>query len=152
MPKMKLGAAIYGLAAIGTTVTVVFMLVRHGAWADVHGWVFGGLVAVVAASAVLLAIGAVTRRGLIADDGPWICRHGWAVLIGLTVVCFGLTLLTDADIPFIQTSPAIFIPHWIRRLQEKYWEGRVEAEVQAVRERNAESVRAEPGEVPRSGS
>ncbi|MFF0344944.1 hypothetical protein [Kribbella sp. NPDC004875] len=150
MPKMKLGAVVYGLAAIATTVGVVLMLLRHGPWADVHGWVFGGLVAVVAASAVVLAIGAVTRRGLIAGDGPWICRNGWTVLLGLTVVSFVLGLLTDADIPFIQTSPAIFIPHWIRRLQENYWDGRVEAEVQAVRERNG--VIAEPGEVPRADS
>ncbi|HEY3511069.1 hypothetical protein [Kribbella sp. NPDC051137] len=152
MPKLKLGAALYGLAAIATTVTVVLMLVRQGPWADVHGWVFGALVAVVALSAVFLAVGAVTRRGLIADDGPWICRHGWAVLVGVTVLGFVLTLLTDADIPWLPTSPAVFIPHWIRRLQEKYWEGRVEAEVQAVRERNAAVFRAEPGGEPRSGS
>ena len=142
---MKLGAAIYGLAATATTVSVVLMLARHGVWADVHGWVFGALVAVVALSAVFLAVGAVTRRGLIADDGPWICRYGWAVLVGVTALGFGLTFLTDADVPWLPTSPAVFIPHWIRRLQEKYWEGRVEAEVQAVRERNAAGVRAERG-------
>ena len=141
---MTLGAAVYGLAAIATTVSVVLMLVRQGVWADVHGGVFGALVAVVALSAVLLAVGAVTRRGLIADDGPWICRHGWTVLVGLTALGFVLTLLTDADVHWLQTSPAVFIPHWIRRLQEKYREHRVEAEVRAVRDRNAAGVTAKP--------
>jgi len=147
---MKLGAVVYGLAAIASAAAVVQMLARRSGWADVHGWVFGGLVAVVAASAVLLAVGAATRRGLIASEGPWICRNGWAVLVGLTVVGFVLTLRTNAELPWLPTIPAIFVPHWIRRLQESYWEGRVEAEVQAVRARNG--VIAEPGEVRPSDS
>ncbi|MGW7684308.1 hypothetical protein ACWGID_26430 [Kribbella sp. NPDC054772] len=147
---MKLGAVAYGLAAIGMTGGVVQMLARHGAWGDVHGWVFGGLVAVVAASAVLLAVGAVTRRGLIANDGPWICRKGWTVIVGLTAAGFVLTLLSDAYLPWLPTGSVVFFPSWIRRMQESYWEGRVEAEVQAVRERNG--VIAEPVEVRRSDS
>lgn len=141
---MKLGAVIYGLVAAGTTVQVVLMLRRHDAWADVHGWVFGALVAVVALSGVLLAIGMVTRRGLIAADGPWICQNGWIVLIGLTAVAFGLTLLTDAEVPWLPTAPAVFVPHWVRRSYESYHEGRAEAE--------RELSSAEPGGVPRADS
>lgn len=104
------------------------MLLHHGEWADVHGWVYVGLVAVVALSAVLLLVGMATRRGLIAAEGPWISRNGWLVLVGLTAVGFGLTLLTDAEVPWLPTASAVFVPHWVRRSYENYHEGQAEAE------------------------
>jgi hypothetical protein len=128
MPKLKLGALVYALVAAGTIVQVVLMLLRHGVWADVHGWVYVGLVAVVALSAALLVVGMVSRRGLIASDGPWICQNGWLVLIGLAAAGFGLTLLTDAAVDWLPTAPAVFVPHWVRRLQENYHAGRAEGE------------------------
>jgi hypothetical protein len=78
---------------------------------------------------------------------------GWIVVIALVGAGFVVSFLGDSDwgAPF-PTAGAVFVPQWIRRLQEKYQEGRVEAEVEAVRRRNAAGVKAEPGEVPRPGS
>jgi hypothetical protein len=127
VPKLKLGAVVYGLVAISTGVEVVLMLRRDGLWRDVQGWELAALVAVVAASGLLLAVGAVTRRGLISDDGPWICRNGWIVMVALTAVAFVLVMLGKTAVPSWPTSPAVFLPHFIRKLQTSYYEGRAEA-------------------------
>ncbi|HZX02952.1 hypothetical protein, partial [Kribbella sp.] len=85
-------------------------------------------------------VGAVTRRGLAADAGPWICQKGWLVVIGLAAATFVALWLSDMGRITTFPNPAIvFVPQGIKRLQEKYYEGIEEAE----RELNP----AEPGEV-----
>lgn len=105
----------------------VVRAVRHdGPWQESHGWPYGATVVVLALTAGLLFVGAATRWGLISDDGPWICQHGWLVLIGLTVVALGLSFLEDGGQAW-PVGPAVFVPHFVRRLQESYYEGRASA-------------------------
>jgi hypothetical protein len=140
MPKLKLGAAVYVFAAIGLATSAVAVFRGWGAYSGVHGWPVALIAGVDSLSALMLAIGAVTRRGLIADDGPWICRNGWLVLVGLTVAG-ALVVLSDQDISPFLTGPAVFVPHFVRKLQENYYAGVADAE------REIEAVRAgEPGE------
>ncbi|MGY4765368.1 hypothetical protein ACXC9Q_00465 [Kribbella sp. CWNU-51] len=143
MPKLKLGAVVYGLVAVGLAVGVVLTLRHYGAYVEVHGAPLAATVVVLAATALLLAVGAVTRRGLVADDGPWICRHGWIVLFGLTAAGWVVAFLGNQDVPMWPTGPAAFLPHFIRRLQESYYDGVAEAE---------RGLRAEPDEVRGPGS
>jgi hypothetical protein len=141
MPKLKLGAAVYAFAAIGLAASAVAVVRGWGAYSDVHGWPVAATAVVDALSALLLAIGAVTRRGLIADDGPWICRNGWLVLAGLTAAGMIVSLLSDQGLSPLPNGPAVFLPHFVRKLQEHYYAGVAEAE------REIEAVRAgEPGE------
>jgi hypothetical protein len=141
VPKLKLGAAFYGLIAIGLAVSVVGVLRHWGSYAGVHGWPIAATAVLDGLAALLFAIGAVTRRGLLADDGPWICRKGWLVLVGLTAAGALVAFLSDQGITPWPTGPAVFVPHFVRRMQEKYYEGVAEAE------REIEAVRAgEPGE------
>jgi hypothetical protein len=130
VPKLKLGAAFYALIAIGLAVSAVAVLQRWGAYAGVHGWPIAATAVLDALAALLFAIGAVTRRGLLADDGPWICRNGWLVLVGLTAAGVLVAFASDQGITPWPTGPAVFVPHFVRRLQEKYQEGRSEAEVE----------------------
>lgn len=142
MPKLKLGAAFYALVAIGLASSAVGVVQGWGAYAGVHGWPVPATATVDALSAVMLAIGAVTRRGLIADDGPWICRNGWLVLAGLTAVGMIVPLLSDQGLSPFPIGPAALLPHFVRRLQENYYAGVEEAEVE---------IRAGRDEVPPPG-
>ena len=128
MPKLKLGAVVYGIVAVVWAVGIVLTLRHYGPYADVQGAPIAATVVVLAATALLLAVGAVTRRGLIADDGPWICRNGWMVLFGLTAAGWVVAFLSKQDVPMWPTGPTAFLPHFIRRLQESYYEGVAEAE------------------------
>jgi hypothetical protein len=141
VPKLKLGAAFYGLIAIGLAFSVVAVLQHWDSYADVHGWPLAATAVLYALAALLFAIGAVTRRGLLADDGPWICRNGWLVLVGLTAVGAIVAFLSDQGLSPWPTGPAVFVPHFVRRMQEKYYDGVAEAE------REIAAVRTgEPGE------
>ncbi|MFF0269207.1 hypothetical protein [Kribbella sp. NPDC004536] len=150
---MKLGAVVYGLAAIGWIVSAGAVYLGYGSYAAADRWYQLAISALLLLTGVLFGIGAVTRRGLASDDGPRICRQGWILVIALVGAGLVVWFLGDSDwgAPF-STASAVFIPHWIRRLREKYQEGRVEAEVEAVRRRNAAGVKGEPGEGPRGGS
>jgi hypothetical protein len=141
VPKLKLGAAVYAVIAILLAVSVVGVLRGWGSYADVHGWPIGATAMLDALAALLFAIGAVTRRGLLADDGPWICRSGWLVLVGLTVAGAIVAFLSDTA-PLWPMGPAVFVPHFVRKMQESYHAGVAEAEVE---------IRAARGEEPRPG-
>ncbi|MFI7064640.1 hypothetical protein ACIBL3_26855 [Kribbella sp. NPDC050124] len=130
MPKLKLGALVYAFVAICLGLSSVAVLQHWGAYGGVHGWPIPATAVVDALSALLLAVGAVTRWGIIADDGPWICRNGWLVLGGLTVAGIVVAALSGQDMPIWPTGPAVFLPHFVRRLQEKYYEGIAEAELE----------------------
>ncbi|WP_432888464.1 hypothetical protein ACQPYH_07680 [Kribbella sp. CA-245084] len=129
MPKMKLGAAFYALIAAGWLASAVVLVLRpFGAYADAERWLQIASAIVFALNGLLFAVGAVTRRGLAGQSGPWICRNGWALVVGLAAVMFVLSLLTDAEgISPFPTATAVFIPHWVNRLKEKYDEGVAEA-------------------------
>ncbi len=128
MPELKLGAAVYAVVAVLLAVSAVMVLRRVGPYGEARGWPIAATAVVDALSALLLAVGAVTRRGLVGDDGPWICRNGWLLLAGLTVAGAVVASLSDPAIPFWPTGPAVFLPHFIRRLQESYYDGRSEGE------------------------
>jgi hypothetical protein len=128
VPKLKLGAVVYGLVAIALFAGIVLMLRNVGPYADVRGGPRIATVIVVGASGVLLAIGAVTRRGLVSDDGPWICRNGWILLAGVTCGALVVAAVSSQDVNPFPTGPAVFLPHFIRRLQESYYDGVAEAE------------------------
>ncbi|NUR97019.1 MAG: hypothetical protein HOV67_17400 [Kribbellaceae bacterium] len=129
MPKMKLGAAAYALLAVGWLVSAVLTLRGYGSYAAADQWYRNAVAAVFLLTGVLFGVGAVTRRGLVSDVGPRICRQGWIVLIGLVAVAFVVSLLGESEwgMPF-PTITALFIPPWIKRMQQKYYEGVEEAE------------------------
>lgn len=128
MPKMKLGAAFYALIAVVLLVSAVLVLHNVGQYAELHGWPLIATAVVDGLAGLVFAVGAVTRRGLVADDGPWVCRNGWLIVVALTVTGILVTFLSDAPVSPFPMGPAVFVPHWVRRLQEKYYEGRDEAE------------------------
>lgn len=126
---MKLGAAFYALVAVGWLVSAVLTLRGYGSYAAADQWYRVAIATVFALTGVMFGIGAVTRRGLVSRDGPRICRDGWIVVIALVAAAFVVSLLGEQDwgTPF-PNAVAAFIPHWVRRLQGKYYEGVQEAE------------------------
>ncbi|WP_427885115.1 hypothetical protein ACQHIV_23315 [Kribbella sp. GL6] len=143
MPKMKLGAAFYALIAVGELVCAGLVYSGHGDYAVGEPWFLAVVAVLFALTGVLFGVGAVTRRGLVADEGPWICRRGWMVVVGLIGAMFVALLLSDMGRIATFPNPVImFIPHSIKRLQEKYYEGRAEAA----------SSRGVPGGGPGTGS
>ncbi|MEU4608480.1 hypothetical protein AB0F43_36300 [Kribbella sp. NPDC023972] len=146
MPKLKLGAVVYALIAIAFAIEAVRMLRHDGRWGQVHGWQFTALLIVVVLTASLLAVGAVTRRGLAAGDGPWVCQNGWIVLIAIVACEFVVLMFGSEEISRWPSPAIVFLPHFIRRLHESYYDGVAEAE------REIAAVRGgEPGEGPPPG-
>jgi hypothetical protein len=127
VPKLKLGAAFYAVVALVGAVQVALTLAQVSEWAGLHGWILGATAAADALMVALFAIGAVTRWGLISDAGPWICRHGWTILIGLVVVKFVLFMVQSDEASPWPLTGAVAVPHFVRRLQENYYEGRASA-------------------------
>ncbi|WP_327640271.1 hypothetical protein OHB24_18405 [Kribbella sp. NBC_00482] len=125
---MKLGAAVYAFLAIGLLVSGVLTLRQYGPYADVHGWPLMATAVVDALAGLVFGAGAVTRRGLAADEGPWICRKGWLVVVALTIAGFLTAAVSGFDMSPLPIGPVVLYPHWVKRLQEKYYEGREEAE------------------------
>ena len=85
--------------------------------------------AVVAATALLFLFALVVRQPLIEGDGPWFITMGWAVVIALTVVSVVISMLSSpaSDEAIWVTGPAVFVPFWVRKLEESYREGVEEA-------------------------
>jgi peptidoglycan/LPS O-acetylase OafA/YrhL len=128
MPKMKLGAAFYAVIAVGWVVSAIATYRGYAAYRDADEWFLIAMGTVFLLTGVLFGIGAVTRRGLMSDDGPRICRSGWQVVIVLVCAGFVVYLLGDDwGTPF-PNGVAAFIPGFVQRLQDKYYEGRQEAE------------------------
>lgn len=125
---MKLGAAAYALFAILQIGAAILILLGFGPYAGGERWFLLVTAAVFGFSGVIYAVGAATRRGLAAEDGPWVCRRGWLVVIGLVAVGSVAAIMSDSEGSPFPNLLAVFIPHWVKRLQEKYYEGRQEAE------------------------
>lgn len=153
MPKLKLGAAVYAVVALLSFVSAFGVYRGWGSYAGADRWYLNAIAVLNLLTGVMFGVGAVTRRGLVSDDGPRICRQGWIVVTALAGIGFVVAFVGDSDwgTPF-PTAAAVFVPGWVRRLQEKYQEGLVEGEVEAVRRRNAAGVTEEPGEGFRAGS
>ncbi|MGW6282511.1 hypothetical protein [Kribbella sp. NPDC055071] len=126
------GTAAYALVVGVLGVQGVMIVRRNGQFADVSGWGVGCLLAIVVLSAALIAAGAVTRRGLVARGGPWIFRNGWRVLVGLTAANLLVSLLpSGAGVAWV-AGPAVFLPHFVRKLEDAYYDGVAEAEQQLM--------------------
>ncbi|NIK62269.1 hypothetical protein [Kribbella shirazensis] len=129
MPKLKLGAVVYAVVAVGWFVSAVLTLRGFDAYAGADQWYLIAMGTVFLLTGVMFGIGAITRRGLVSDEGPRICRSGWIVVIALVCAAFVVYVLGDDEwgTPF-PNLVAVFIPAFVKRMQEKYYEGREEAE------------------------
>jgi len=87
------------------------------------------LVVVTAAAALLYLIAVVVRQPLVEGDGPWFITMGWVILILLTALSFVISMVWSpaSDEAIWVTGPAVFVPFWVRRLEESYREGVDEA-------------------------
>jgi cbb3-type cytochrome oxidase subunit 1 len=119
------GVLVYAGIAVVLLVQTVRLILMDRLWADGIAFAPVCLVAVVAATALLFLVAVVTRQPLIEGDGPWFITMGWAVVIVLTVL--GLVISTmsslDQDAGLWVTGPAVFVPFWVRKLEESYREG-----------------------------
>jgi hypothetical protein len=123
------GVFVYAGTSLLLFVQAVRLGLMKGLWADGVSVAPVSLVVVTAASALLFGAGAVVRRPLIADDGPLISTMGWAVLIALTAIAFAISALlppAPGNASWV-VLPAVFVPFWVRRLEESYREGVDEA-------------------------
>ena len=124
---MKLGAAFYAVMAVGAAVSGVLVFRGYGSYSGADQWYLIARGTLFLLIGIMFGIGAVTRRGLISDAGPRICRSGWIVVIALVCAEFVVYALGDdwGNFPSVVSA---FIPPLVKRLQEKYYEGRDEAE------------------------
>ncbi|TDO66756.1 hypothetical protein EV651_104323 [Kribbella sp. VKM Ac-2571] len=124
---MKLGAAFYAVIAVGAVVSGVLVFRGYGSYSGANQWYLIARGTVFLLIGVMFGIGAVTRRGLMSDEGPRICRRGWIVVTALVGAEFVVYAVGD-DWGSFPSTVSIFIPPLVKRLQEKYYEGREEAE------------------------
>ncbi|TCC27610.1 hypothetical protein [Kribbella speibonae] len=127
MPKLKLGAAFYGLIAVGAVVAAVLILRGDSRYAGADRWYLIVRATLLLLIGVMFAVGAVTRRGLMSDEGPRICRQGWVVLVVLVCAEF-VVYAVGGEWGTFPSIVTVLIPPMVKRLQEKYYEGRDEAE------------------------
>ncbi|TCC35523.1 hypothetical protein [Kribbella speibonae] len=127
MPKLKLGAAFYGLIAVGAVVAAVLILRGDSRYAGADRWYLIARATLLLLIGVMFAVGAVTRRGLMSDEGPRICRQGWVVLVVLVCAEF-VVYAVGGEWGTFPSIVTVLIPPMVKRLQEKYYEGRDEAE------------------------
>ncbi len=123
------GVFVYAGTSLLLVVQAVRLVLMDEPWAEGVSVAPVSLVVMTAAAALLFGAGAVTRWPLIADDGPWISTMGWAVLIALTAIAFAISALLPpaaGDASWV-ALPAVFVPFWVRRLEESYREGVDEA-------------------------
>ncbi|TCC03767.1 hypothetical protein [Kribbella soli] len=125
---MKLGAAFYAVMAAGAVVSAVLVFRGYGSYSGADQWYLIARGTVFLLIGVMFGIGAVTRRGLRSDEGPRICRSGWIVVIALVCAELVVYALGDDGWGNFPSIVSIFIPPFVKRLQEKYYEGREEAE------------------------
>ena len=127
MPKLKLGAVFYAVLAVGAVAAAALILRGDGRYAGADQWYLLVRATLFLLIGVMFGIGAVTRRGLMSDDGPRICRSGWIVVIALVGTEFVVYVVGGewGTFPSIVTA---LIPPWFQRLHVNYYEGRDEAE------------------------
>ncbi|QNE20836.1 hypothetical protein F1D05_26630 [Kribbella qitaiheensis] len=119
------GVLVYAGIVVLLVVQTVRLIQMDQLWADGIAFTPVCLVAVVAATALMFLVGAVARQPLIDGDGPWFSTLGWAVVIGLTGVGMAITALASYgnEAGVWVTGPAVFVPFWVRKLEESYREG-----------------------------
>jgi hypothetical protein len=123
------GVFVYAGTALLLVVQAVRLVLLEALWADGGSVASVSLVVLTVATALLFGAGAVTRQPLIEGEGPWFASVGWAVVIALTAVGIGIALMTsiDENTALWVTGPAVFVPFWVRKLEESYREGVDEA-------------------------
>ena len=119
------GVLVYAGIAVGLAVQTVRLVLMDRLWADGIAFAPACLVAVVAATALLFGVAAVTRQPLIDGDGPWFSTIGWLVVAVLTIVGLAITTMASLDqyAGLWVTGAAVFVPHWVRKLEESYRDG-----------------------------
>jgi len=123
------GVLVYAGIAVLLGVQTVRLILMDRLWSAGVDFLSICLVAVVAATALLFVYAAVVRQPLIEGDGPWVITMGWAVVIALTVISFVISILSApaSDEAIWVTGPAVFVPFWVRKLEESYRDGVEEA-------------------------
>jgi hypothetical protein len=119
------GVLVYAGIAVVLVVQTVRLILMDRLWGDGIAFAPVCLVAVVAATALLFLVAVVIRQPLIEGDGPWFITMGWAVVIALTVVGLAITTMASLDqyAGLWVTGAAVFVPFWVRKLEESYLEG-----------------------------
>jgi hypothetical protein len=126
------GALIYLGVAVVMAIQVVRMIRNDGYWTSGPTWAAACLVASIALTGLYFGVAAVARRPLVGGDGPWLLRYGWLVVIGLALLSFLASMaLPDQAYKVFPNGPALFVPLWIRQLEESYREGVKEARQEA---------------------
>ncbi|WP_112246433.1 hypothetical protein [Kribbella monticola] len=123
------GVLVYAGMALLLVIQTARLVTMDQLWTDGVSVASVGLVAVSAAAALLFLTAVVTRQPLIEGDGPWFITMGWALLIALTALSFVISLSSSlaSDEAVWVTIPAVFVPFWVRKLEESYREGVDEA-------------------------
>ncbi|TDU88630.1 hypothetical protein EV138_2176 [Kribbella voronezhensis] len=124
------GVLVYAGMALLLVVQTVRLVTMDRLWVDGVSVAPAGLVVVAAAAALLFLTAVVTRQPLVEGDGPWFITMGWLLLIALTALSFVISLsssLTSEEAVWV-TGPAVFVPFWVRKLEESYREGVEEAQ------------------------
>jgi len=141
------GIFVYSGTALMLFVQSVRLVLTERLWVEGVSVAPVCLVVVTAAAALLFGTGALFRQPLIegAGDlareslaepsepgrgvGPWFNSMGWAAVIALTAVGMAIALMTSYDevIGLWLTGPAVFVPFWVRKLEESYRDGVDEA-------------------------
>jgi hypothetical protein len=122
------GVFVYAGTSLLLFVQAVRLVLSKELWAEGISIAPVALVVVTAVAALLYLIAVLMRQPLVEGDGPWFITMGWAILIVLTALAFVISMLSSGpDEATWVVGPAVFVPFWVRRLEESYREGVDEA-------------------------
>ncbi|MEU0093629.1 hypothetical protein [Kribbella sp. NPDC006257] len=119
------GVFVYAGTSVLLVVQTVRLVLLKELWAGGVSLAPVTLVVVTAVAALLYLIAVLIRQPLVEGDGPWFITMGWAVLIALTALSFVIAMVSSpaSDEALWVTGPAVFVPFWVRKLEESYREG-----------------------------
>ncbi|MGC4942501.1 hypothetical protein [Kribbella sp. DT2] len=118
------GTLAYALITLLLAYQVVYMVRFDGIWGTGKTWAAACLLLVVLISAVLFGVATISRTPLFGDGDHLLTRFGALVLVGLTVLALAVVMFGGfEDFGLWPSSPAVFVPFGVNRLERAYFEG-----------------------------
>ncbi len=118
------GTLAYALVTLLVGAKAVWMIGVDGVWGANHLWAAALLELVAVATCALFAAATVTRQPLYGDGDHLLTQYGWIVLASLTALALLVVAVSGLEnFGVWPTSPAIFVPFGVHRLERAYFEG-----------------------------
>ncbi|TWD81944.1 hypothetical protein FB561_3068 [Kribbella amoyensis] len=124
-PRLSWPGLVAYLGIAGVMAVQGVRIVRYDeVWVGGNRWAAGALLVIVALTALLFVVGAMTRTPLVGDDTRVLGRRGGLAVIALTLLGLAIVVVSGLDAFKVWPSwMAIFVPYGVRKYEDAYREG-----------------------------